>query len=77
MSLYQKVSLISKKSIKNYKDPLSHISDRQEVHSTLAYGGRVGVFSGVDHVFEDISILSPSGISCTPRYSLYNYFSTL
>jgi long-subunit acyl-CoA synthetase (AMP-forming) len=49
------------------KDSLAHISDREGVHDSLHVGGRVGITSGPTESFDDIKILEPSTISCTPR----------
>lgn len=49
-------------------DPLSHISDREDVITCLISGGRVGICSNIANVFDDIKILSPSRISSTPRF---------
>lgn len=50
------------------KDPLAHISDRENTHSTLLEGGRVGITHDISTVFDDIQILSPNEISATPRF---------
>jgi hypothetical protein len=62
------------------KDSLAHISDREDVHTTIGAGGRVGMASrGIANVFDDILILEPSRISSTPRFwnVLYNEYKKL
>lgn len=49
-------------------DPLSHISDREDVITCLLSGGRVGICSNITNVFDDIKLLNPSRISSTPRF---------
>ncbi|KNC52485.1 ATP/NADPH-dependent carboxylic acid reductase [Thecamonas trahens ATCC 50062] len=50
------------------KDPLAHISDREAVHCALVSGGRVGVISSKETLFENILAYGPSTISATPRF---------
>lgn len=49
-------------------DPLSHISDREDVYTALCSGGRVGIASSVGTVFDDIRLLEPTRVSSTPRF---------
>ncbi|KJE91167.1 hypothetical protein CAOG_02344 [Capsaspora owczarzaki ATCC 30864] len=58
------------------KDPLSHISDRQDVHGDLSHGYRIGILSSLANVFDDIRLLSPNYIASTPRMwnVLYSQF---
>ncbi|PRP81795.1 putative fatty-acid-CoA ligase FadD9 (fatty-acid-CoA synthetase) (fatty-acid-CoA synthase) [Planoprotostelium fungivorum] len=51
------------------KDPMAHISDREDVLDGLLSGARVGVRSEDQSlIYEDISLLNPSRISSTPRF---------
>eukprot|EP01117_Protostelium_nocturnum_P019514 TRINITY_DN8476_c0_g2_i1.p1 TRINITY_DN8476_c0_g2~~TRINITY_DN8476_c0_g2_i1.p1 ORF type:complete len:1286 (+),score=275.14 TRINITY_DN8476_c0_g2_i1:294-4151(+) len=50
------------------KDPMAHVSDREDVLDTFKFGGRVGVRSLVQNIFEDIKFLNPTRLSCTPRF---------
>ena len=38
------------------KDPLAHISDREEVHTALVSGGQVGVSLGPAHVASRLAV---------------------
>ena len=50
------------------KDPLAHISDREEVHTALVSGGQVGVSLGPAHVDAELRALRPTQLSATPRF---------
>jgi hypothetical protein len=48
-------------------DPLAHVTDREGVYAVMVHGGRVGIVSQLNKLFEDIKLLEPSVLSATPR----------
>jgi fatty acid CoA ligase FadD9 len=50
------------------KDPLAHISDREDVHTAFVAGGAVAMSSGHESVHSDLGVLEPTRVSSTPRF---------
>ncbi|CAF4468704.1 unnamed protein product, partial [Didymodactylos carnosus] len=48
--------------------PLCSMSERETVYFTFCSGGRTGICTEPDRIFEDIRLLQPSRLSCTPRF---------
>jgi len=49
-------------------DSLSHLSERETFYAYLINGGRVGISTSNELVFEDVKLLQPTRISTTPRF---------
>uniref|UniRef100_A0A6B2KX82 Carrier domain-containing protein n=1 Tax=Arcella intermedia TaxID=1963864 RepID=A0A6B2KX82_9EUKA len=45
-----------------------HISEREVLHSTILWGGRIGITSDLDNLLVDIKKFAPSEVSSTPRF---------
>ncbi|CAF4213738.1 unnamed protein product, partial [Didymodactylos carnosus] len=48
--------------------PLCSTSERQALYYTFCSGGRVGICTEPSKIFEDIRLLQPTSLGCTPRF---------
>ncbi|CAF0897192.1 unnamed protein product, partial [Didymodactylos carnosus] len=48
--------------------PLCSMSERENVYHTFCSGGRSGICTEPHKIFEDVQLLQPTILSCTPRF---------
>jgi long-subunit acyl-CoA synthetase (AMP-forming) len=73
-----KTQLLSFQRPQNIVDSLAHISERESKMGIFFSGGRIGMLSSQDNIFNDIQTLGPCSISSTPRFFnvIYSQFQT-